>query len=321
MKKNPYTLPGGNVQIAFSGGRSSAYMLHHILEANGGLRSDVEVTFQNTGREANATLDFVAEVGQRWGVMITWLEYRPNAPFFEQIGHQAASRDGRPFQDLIRRKKYLPNQQARFCTIELKVRTAKRYLVSLGWERWTNCVGFRADEPARLNKPPPKDRWTVWHPMADAGVSKHDVAAFWRDQPFDLQLANVNGKTPGGNCVDCFLKSEAVVAGYMRDNPADDWSERQEKWMLEYWHQISKWGRLRRIISAKPELAAKMREAYGRPIPPTVIQSMVKNPQSAGQFSKRYSRAEMRDQIDRLGPSIFATEGYHCQADDGECFE
>jgi len=34
---SPYILPPGNVQIAFSGGRTSAYMLHHILEANGGL--------------------------------------------------------------------------------------------------------------------------------------------------------------------------------------------------------------------------------------------------------------------------------------------
>ena len=31
----PYVLPEGNVQIAFSGGRTSAYMLHQILEANG----------------------------------------------------------------------------------------------------------------------------------------------------------------------------------------------------------------------------------------------------------------------------------------------
>ena len=35
---NPYQLPDGNVQISFSGGRTSAYMLHRILEANGDLR-------------------------------------------------------------------------------------------------------------------------------------------------------------------------------------------------------------------------------------------------------------------------------------------
>lgn len=317
---NPYVLPDGNVQIAFSGGRSSAYMLYQILEANGGLPGRVEVTFQNTGREHEATLDFVSEVSRRWGVMVTWLEYRPEVPFFEIIGHQGASRNGEPFEALIKKKKYLPNQQSRFCTIELKVRTAKRYLVSLGWDRWTNCVGFRADEPARLNKPKPKDRWTVWHPMASAGVTKRDVAAFWETQPFDLQLENVNGKTPGGNCVDCFLKSEAYIAGYHRDHPEDDWSERMELWMASYWYRLSPWARLRRIMTAEPDLYEKMRDAYGRPVPPSVVQSMINRPRSAAQFSKRYSRSEMRDTMDRIGDLLLSTEGALCQRDDGECF-
>lgn len=219
MTQNPYILPDGNVQIAFSGGRTSAYMLHQIIEANGGLPDRVEVTFQNTGREMPQTLDFVAEVGRRWQVSITWLEYRPDAPRFEIVGYQGASRNGEPFEALIRKRRFLPNQQSRFCTIELKVLTAKRYLRSLGWERWTNCVGLRADEPHRLNKPAPRDRWTVWTPLADAGVSKRDVAAFWRAQPFDLQLPNVRGNCWLGNCDGCFLKSEAHVASLARDFP------------------------------------------------------------------------------------------------------
>jgi len=66
---SPYVLPSGKVQIAFSVGRTSAYMLRQILDANGGLPTDgrVQVTFQNTGREMPQTLDFVAEVGRRWG--------------------------------------------------------------------------------------------------------------------------------------------------------------------------------------------------------------------------------------------------------------
>ena len=34
---NPYLLPDGKVQIAFSGDRTSAYMLRQIIDANGGL--------------------------------------------------------------------------------------------------------------------------------------------------------------------------------------------------------------------------------------------------------------------------------------------
>lgn len=317
---SPYVLPEGNVQIAFSGGRTSAYMLHQILEANGGLPGRVEVTFQNTGREMPETLEFVAEVGRRWGVMITWLEYRAAPPFFEQVGSQAASRNGEPFEALIERRKFLPNQVARFCTIELKVRTAKRYLRSLGWDYWTNCVGLRADEPHRLNKPAPKDRWTVWTPLATAGVSRHDVAAFWRAQSFDLQLANIAGSTPLGNCDGCFLKSEANVAALARDFPdRHAWWERMERRAGELWFAMTPWARLRRLVERDPELVAKLRGAYaGRP-PRRVIESMVSRPPSAGTFSKRYSRAELRRDVERKGPSIFELEGYFCQASGGEC--
>lgn len=284
---NPYTLPDGNVQIAFSGGRTSAYMLHHILEVNGGIigNPEVQVTFQNTGREMPETLDFVAEVGARWGVPIVWLEYRPTEPWFEIVSHNSASRDGRPFDDLINRKGYLPNQQTRFCTIELKIRTAKRYLVSLGWKRWTNATGIRADEPNRLNKPAPKDRWTTWNPLAHAGVSRHDVATFWRDQPFDLRLPNVGGNCWLGNCDGCFLKSEAHVAALARDFP-----ERAAWW------------------EAAEKRIGALETSKGRP-------------KDNAQFSKRYSREEMRTFMDRQGDHYdqLVKLGALCQADDGEC--
>jgi 3'-phosphoadenosine 5'-phosphosulfate sulfotransferase (PAPS reductase)/FAD synthetase len=224
-----YLLPDGHVQIAFSGGRTSAFMLHKILEANGNLPDRVVVSFQNTGREMPQTLDFVQEVGERWGVNIVWLEYRATAPFYEQVSHNSASRNGEPFEAMIIKKNYLPNQQARFCTIELKVRTAKRYLMSLGWKHWTNCVGIRADEPHRLNKPPPKDRWTVWTPLAEADVGRQHVTEFWSRQPFDLRLPNVKGNCWLGNCDGCFLKSEASVAAFTRDYPERAiWWERME---------------------------------------------------------------------------------------------
>ena len=68
-------LPDGNVLISFSGGRTSGYMLHRILEANGDLPDRVKVLFANTGREMSGTLDFVHNVEKNWGVDITWLEY------------------------------------------------------------------------------------------------------------------------------------------------------------------------------------------------------------------------------------------------------
>jgi 3'-phosphoadenosine 5'-phosphosulfate sulfotransferase (PAPS reductase)/FAD synthetase len=319
---NPYTLPEGNVQICLSGGRTSGLMLHQILLANGDLPERAKVTFQNTGREMPQTLDFINEISQRWNVRVTWLEYRPNAPHFEVVGPNSASRNGEPFESLIRKKKYLPNQRARFCTVELKIRTAKRYLVDAGWERWTNATGIRADEPNRLKNKPVKDRWVNWHPMAKAGVSRHDVAEFWQRQPFDLQLPNVGGNCWLGNCDGCFLKSEANVAALAREYPdRASWWEQQERWVTEMWPDLSQHQRLRRILNSEPEFAKQLRQAYPRPIPTAVIKSIIDQPRSAGQFSKRYSRKEMRDFMERQSDAFdtLTKLGEWCQESDGEC--
>jgi len=225
---NPYLLPDGNVQIAFSGGRTSGYMLHHILEANGGLPDRVVVSFQNTGREMPQTLDFVQQCGQRWNAPIVWLEYRPTKPLFEVVNHNSASRDGEPFEALIAKRKAVPNQHQKFCSAELKTLTAKRYLRSIGWKSWSSLVGFRADE---MHREPYKDnRATTLTPLRDAGVTKRHVMEFWKRQPFDLRLPVAFGKTIGGNCDGCFLKSEAYLASLARDMPdRAEWWERQER--------------------------------------------------------------------------------------------
>jgi len=217
---DPYKLPNGNVQICFSGGRTSGYMLHKILERNGPMPDRAKVIFTNTGREMNATLDFVAECAARWDVPIEWLEYKRNgnSNSFHVVNHNQASRNGEPFRELVLSRKYLPNVVARYCTAELKVRTSSRYLKSLGWDTWHNALGIRADESRRVNHNQ-REKWENWYPLNDAGISKKDVANFWSRMPFDLRLENVNGNAPKGNCDGCFLKSEATLAAMWREHP------------------------------------------------------------------------------------------------------
>ena len=220
-----YELPDGNVQISFSGGRTSAYMLHQIAEANGGIPERAKVIFANTGREMPQTLDFVQEVSDRWGIQITWVEdaKRGGDQIFEVVSHNSASRDGEPFMRLIERKRVCPDQSKRFCTENLKILPARRYLMAQGWREWTSAVGIRADEAHRI-RPSPDKRVTRWTPLADAGVSKRDVMRFWIGQPFDLTVPEGLG-----NCDGCFLKSEAVLSALARDHPERHaWWERAE---------------------------------------------------------------------------------------------
>lgn len=217
--RNPYLIHGPAL-ISFSGGRTSGYMLKQILEAHGGtLPDDVHVTFANTGKEREETLRFVHECATRWGVKVRWLEWRSRkgeiADRFEEVGFNSAARNGEPFMALVRDKSYLPNSVMRFCTIELKIRTMGWFMQSLGYDKWRNVIGLRADEPARVKRSlNNKDRWTNVTPLADAGVSNRDVRAFWREQDFDLQLLPFEG-----NCDGCFLKARPKLMEIERTSP------------------------------------------------------------------------------------------------------
>lgn len=72
--RNPYLIEGP-AQICFSGGRTSGYMLHKIMEANNGLPKDCVVSFQNTGKEREETLAFINECSVRWECPIAWIEW------------------------------------------------------------------------------------------------------------------------------------------------------------------------------------------------------------------------------------------------------
>ena len=217
MKRNPYLIEGPAL-ISFSGGRTSGYMLYHVIQAHGGtLPDNVHVVFANTGRERPETLDFVAEVARRWSVRITWLEWRDDGAGFEVVNHNSASRSGEPFAGLIAKRCMLPNPVSRFCTQELKVRPMKKFMLSLGYERWANVVGIRADEPrrvSRLRESDERQRWDNCLPLASAKVTERTVLEFWRQQQFDLGISSAEG-----NCDLCFLKALPTLVAILRDRP------------------------------------------------------------------------------------------------------
>lgn len=232
-----YSLSGPTV-VSFSGGRTSAYMLHQVLENNTDL-SDLVVTFANTGKEHPATLEFVRECAERWAVSIAWLEFRDDDTGFAVVDYATASRQGEPFEALIRKRKYLPNPVTRFCTVDLKIRIIHKYLRSLGLSTEDSPVdmmtGIRADEPQRVakirtRKSTSESKWaSMVMPLADAGVGVQDVTDFWASQPFDLMLTTINGRTLEGNCDLCFLKgAKQVYSIIASDRPKAAWWARME---------------------------------------------------------------------------------------------
>jgi hypothetical protein len=232
--------------ISFSGGRTSAYMLWRFIEANNGLPDDCIVTFANTGKEAEETLEFVRDCGKYWDVPIVWLEFTPAEKpkdRFKVVDFDAAARNGEPFEALIRLRKKLPNPVARFCTKDLKIIPIGGYLLSIGHTETLSggeqmaVVGIRADEMRRAAKHPPHRR-----PLVAAGVTKETVSQFWAEQPFDLGLPNINGVTPHGNCDLCYLKGAGLIESLILEKPSRaDWWARMEQVIVSDGRAGNRW--------------------------------------------------------------------------------
>lgn len=226
-----------NTIISFSGGRTSGMMLKTMIDNYGGCLPDhVKVCFANTGKEHPATLEFVRKCADFFNCEIVWLEWKNAeraADRWQIVDFQTAARNGEPFSKLIDLRKYVPNPVTRFCTQELKIRPMKYYArQALGWDEWQVAIGLRADEPQRVAKL--KNRREIFEkfaPLAEKGITKTDVAAFWESQLFDLDLPNVNGITAHGNCDLCFLKGINKRTALIEENPglADWWAWQETK--------------------------------------------------------------------------------------------
>jgi hypothetical protein len=227
---NPYLITGPAL-ISFSGGRTSAFMLHQILQAHGGkLPDDVIVAFANTGKEREETLRFVYECESRWGVRVHWVEWRRGHPGFEQVGFNSASRDGEPFSALIAMKSRLPNGHERWCTEYLKVRPIfelMRHQLGLEPGDYEEFIGLRYDEGMRIFRGmdrAARDGRSVSYPLSKAKVIKSHISEFWEKQPFFLDLEPWEG-----NFTLCFQKGKGIRKRIIRDHPEEPaWWAKQE---------------------------------------------------------------------------------------------
>lgn len=234
------------VNLLFSGGRTSAYMVEKVLfaKSKGHYPTfDFIITFANTGREHSATLEFVDNCDNRWKELydhrVVWLEavvHQGRIPCSHKVvDYDSADREGNIFADMV--AKYgLPNGTFLHCTRELKENPIMNYMESLGerighivngelvvatYDTW---IGIRIDEPRRL-KGNRLGKQSKFYPLAenihkydidstDIRVMKYEVLDFWEDMPFDLQIPEHQG-----NCVDCHKKSNKKLALVYKETP------------------------------------------------------------------------------------------------------
>ena len=134
------------------------------------------------------------------------------------------------FEELVTKRKFLPNLATRFCTTELKlVPIVHWWAEKFNREPVAMNIGYRANETNRaktqlkkLNAnglsefkatfskhPSGRNKWEVveWRkplfPLVKDGVYKMDVENFWKDKP--VRFAEFN------NCVGCFHRGAAQL--------------------------------------------------------------------------------------------------------------
>jgi len=111
-----------NILVTFSGGRTSAFMAKYIKERY--CNDNILFVFANTGKEAEATLEFANKCDKEFELNLVWLEAEINpekgiGTAYKIVDFETANRNGLPFRNAI--KKYgLPSKVYRHCTRELK---------------------------------------------------------------------------------------------------------------------------------------------------------------------------------------------------------
>lgn len=205
--------------VSFSGGRTSAFMTHWILENWKGEWDDIRVVFANTGQERDETLRFVAQCDEYFGMNLVWVEADVSPGFGNGTTHRVvdyatASRDGRPFEDMC--AKYgIPNVSRPICTRELKLRPITSYLRSEGWTPggYHTAIGIRRDEMDRVSAHMVRDK-LIYPVCEDVPMSKEGINEWWRHRPFNLRL-----REQEGNCSWCWKKSKRKLLTLAKDSP------------------------------------------------------------------------------------------------------
>lgn len=251
---NPYKIEGPAL-ISFSGGRTSGYMLKKIIDAyKGELPEDIYVVFANTGKEMPQTLDFIKDCEQKWNTKIYWIElYDVDKDAkgdgtdgwmfkYKLVDYDTASRNGEPFEKLIKHYKKLPNSTNRFCTFLLKQRAIVWFERLKGYKNIDQVIGLRADEPRRVHRIKGRNGKAHYYtPLYEAKVIQADVQNFWKENNFDLNLLATDKHTLFGNCDMCFLKGKGQLLEMLkhREDLADWWIEKERETNKTFKYDIS----------------------------------------------------------------------------------
>jgi hypothetical protein len=204
-----------NNVVSFSGGRTSAYLVHLMEQRRKeGLIDNVYYVFMDTGAEHPKTYEFIRKCVEHFGIELTCLRALVNPEkgigvTYQEVSLVDCKPDLQPWKDCT--AKYgVPYVHGAFCTGRMKTDPYDKWCKDkFGKGNYISWLGIRFDEPRRL-----KERDGIKYLAEISTMDKNSIIGWWKEQPFDLELSEWLG-----NCVFCLKKGTNKIALAQREEP------------------------------------------------------------------------------------------------------
>jgi 3'-phosphoadenosine 5'-phosphosulfate sulfotransferase (PAPS reductase)/FAD synthetase len=229
-----------NLMVTISGGRSSAMMARHIQLSDKYKDFKKVYVFCNTGMERPETIQFLKDIEKYWQIPLIKIEGVYSNDLGTGIKYNIVEWDeldmsAKTFSNMIEHKtkgifKGLPNQNAPYCSENLKTTPAKKLCNDIfGVNNYKIAIGFRKEDmPKRISWAEIKeDKKRIFPLLTDfeSPVSQLDLNKYWYKEQFKL---NLHGKY--GNCELCWKKSDNNLIENIRFGTRFiDWYNEQEQ--------------------------------------------------------------------------------------------
>lgn len=221
--------------VSFSGGRTSAYLVHLLKQKELNEGWNIDYLFFDTHAEHPKTYEFIRRCVEHFDLDLKVFSLKINPELgqgneAEQIGLDQMGWDMSLWYDMT--KKYGNTSVAgAYCTREMKTNLMNKYTKQ--FDEYTNWIGIRADEKRRLRGHP-----NIRYLAEISPFEKHDVIGWWRQMPFDLEI-----QEHLGNCVFCIKKSVPKIALAIMDEPE----------LFKEWNDMITNGEVREKVIDRPK--------------------------------------------------------------------
>ena len=189
--------------LGLSGGKDSAALAVHMNQRHPEL--NIEYFFTDTGYELKETYDFLNKLKTRLDKPIHYINPRNSFDYF-----------------LKKYNNFLPSATARWCTIEMKLKSMEAWLkpaLDDGQEIIT-YVGIRYDERGRVGYKPTNDLIKAKFPFIEDCIDKDGVMEILESS--GLGLPDYYKWRSRSGCTFCFFQKRSEWIG-LKENHPDAW--------------------------------------------------------------------------------------------------